>query len=53
MNIGSWVGKGWAEPATVKRWALVTTVLERIKRLSGYRLCVHSSHRAWEKSHGA
>lgn len=40
----------WAQPVTHRRWALATVVLERLKRASGYRLFVHSTHRAWERA---
>jgi hypothetical protein len=46
----SWFGQGWAEPVVSKPWALACTVLDRIKRLSGYRVGVHSSHWAWENA---
>lgn len=46
------LGEGWAQPVVSKRWALVATVLDSLKRLSGYRLFVSSSHRAWEKAVG-
>lgn len=42
----------WAQPVTSKPWALVCVVLDRIKRASGFRLAVHSSHRAWERACG-
>lgn len=45
-------GRGWAQPVVSKRWALVATVTDRVKRMSGFRLCVGSSHRAWERACG-
>ncbi len=42
--------KNWAQPVTSKPWALVASVLDQAKRISGYRLFVRSSHRAWEQA---
>lgn len=43
-------GRNWAMPVRKRRWALVTTALETVKIASGYRLCVASAHRAWERA---
>lgn len=40
----------WAQPVTHRGWAAVAVVLGAAKRWSGYRLFVHSSHRAWERA---
>lgn len=40
----------WAQPVVSKRWALACTVLDWLKRASGYRLFAHSAHRAWERA---
>jgi len=48
----TWFGYGWAQPVVNRRWALVATVTEWIKRASGYRLCVGFHHRAWERACG-
>jgi hypothetical protein len=45
-----WFGYGWAAPVTHRGWAFVATVLDALKRASGYRLCVSSAHRAWERA---
>jgi len=45
-------GADWAQPVVRRRWVPVTIVLERIKRASGYRVCVHAAHRAWERACG-
>jgi hypothetical protein len=50
--MGKWFGKGWAQPVVSKPWAFVATATEWAKRLSGYRLAVHSHHRAWERACG-
>lgn len=47
-----WVGNNWAMTVTSKPWAFTAEVLDRLKRLTGNRLFIHSSHRAWEKAIG-
>ncbi len=48
----TWFGYGWAAPVVSRRWALVATVMEWIKRASGYRLALDGYHRAWERAVG-
>lgn len=38
----------WAQPVVSRKWAVVCVVLSTLKRASGYRFFVSSSHRAWE-----
>ncbi len=40
----------WAQPVTHRGWAVVTVILDAIKRASGYRLFVHAAHVAWERA---
>lgn len=42
----------WAQPVTSKPWAVVTVLLDRVKRASGYRLYIHSTHKAWQRACG-
>ena len=42
----------WAQPVTSKPWAAICTVLDTIKRASGYRLFVHQTHSAWLRATG-
>lgn len=44
--------RNWAQPVTNKRWAAVCRVLDGLKRASGYRLFVRSSHIAWRRATG-
>ena len=37
----------WAQPVTSTKWAIICLVLDTLKRWSGYRLFVGSSHQAW------
>ncbi len=52
MSIGTWFGKGWAQPVVSKRWAFIATVTDWLKRATNYRLGVHIHHRAWERACG-
>lgn len=45
-------GYDWAMPVISRPWAVAASVTELVKRASGYRLCVHSHHRAWEHAVG-
>jgi hypothetical protein len=40
----------WAQPVTSRTWAVITVVLDTIKRASGYRVLGTASHRAWERA---
>lgn len=42
----------WAQPIASKPWAAACVILDAAKRMTGNRLFVHSSHRAWEKACG-
>lgn len=42
----------WAQPIVSRRWAVIAVVLDALKRASGYRWFVSSSHRAWERACG-
>lgn len=42
----------WAQPVTSKPWAVVAVATDKVKRLTGYRLFVHSAHRSWERACG-
>ena len=42
----------WATPVVNRRWAVFCVGLSTLKRLSGYRWFLGSSHRAWERAVG-
>lgn len=44
--------ENWAQPVTSKPWAMICVVLSTAKRLTRYKMFVHSSHWTWEKACG-
>lgn len=52
MHVARWFGKGWAMPVVSKRWAFAATVLDRVKRVTRYKIGSHAAHRAWEHAVG-
>jgi hypothetical protein len=49
-KIRRWFGYGWATPVTSRPWAFAATVLEWVKRGSGYRVGCHAFGHAWERA---
>lgn len=47
-------GKHWAQTVKRKRWVPVTLVLDKAKRVTGFRfrLLARASHRSWERACG-
>jgi hypothetical protein len=42
--------KNWAQPVKHRGWAMMAILLHAVSRISGYRICNHVSHRAWERA---
>jgi hypothetical protein len=42
----------WAQPVVSRRWAVICTVLDWGRRLSGHRVLNRSTHKAWERACG-
>jgi len=45
-------GTGWATPVVKRRWAVVASVTQIFKRLTGYRFFATSHARSWERAVG-
>lgn len=35
--MSNWLGKGWAQPVVNRRWALICSIADAIKRRTNYR----------------
>lgn len=51
-SIKVFLGYDWAMPVVSHKWAVVASITEVIKRVSGYRYLVTTHHRAWERAVG-
>jgi hypothetical protein len=44
--------KNWAMPVKKRRWAFAAVILDRVKRVTRFKVGVHAAHKSWEKAVG-